>query len=195
MCFTSTVFARRIKRSACWSLTVSQALCALLHQLFSYEPRLIRHATPRYEQDGQALVRNTTQLWNILEDAVQDPQAGSIILVLDALDECLEAEFRDLAQKLRALHCRMRQQLSHGKLKSLLTCRPYESILIEFQGLVKDFPYIRIPGEDELDAISEEVNRVIIHRVQELAWEKSLREDIQKRLQERFLEVKHRTYL
>ena len=174
---------------------VAQALCALLHQLFSHEPRLIRHATSRYAQDGLALVENTASLWEILENAVQDPQAGSIILVLDALDECQETEFQYLAQRLKGLHCRMHQQPCHGKLRSLLTCRPYESITNEFQGLVEDFPHIRIPGEDELEAISEEVNRVIVHRVQELAQETRISENVKNRLQEKLLEVNHRTYL
>jgi len=177
--------------------TVGQALCALLHQLFSYEPRLLRHATSKYAQDGPALVRNSTALWEILENVVQDPLAGSVILVLDALDECLETEFEDLAERLKALHRRMRQKLScrDGKLRSLLTCRPYESIVTKFQELVDDFPYIRIPGEDELDAISVEVNRVIVYRVQELAREKRLPENVKKRLQDKLLEVDNRTYL
>jgi len=61
--------------------------------------------------------------------------------------------------------------------------------------LVEDFPYIRIPGEDELDAISEEVNCVIVHRVHEFAKETRLRADVKQHLEENLLEIKHRTYL
>ncbi|KAK4168218.1 hypothetical protein QBC43DRAFT_359993 [Cladorrhinum sp. PSN259] len=177
--------------------TVRQALCAVLHQLFCYEPRLICHAISRYGEDGRALVENTARLWEILENVVQDPLTGSVILVLDALDECLEAEFQDLASRLKALHLRMQGQLSHrsGKLRSLLTCRPYENIVDEFQELVEDFPYIHIPGEDQLDAIREEVNRVIVHRVQEFARETKIRENVKKCLQEKLLESNNRTYL
>ncbi|KAH6842236.1 hypothetical protein B0I37DRAFT_399035 [Chaetomium sp. MPI-CAGE-AT-0009] len=174
--------------------TVRQALCALLHQLFAHKPLLIRHAMAKYAQDGRALIRNTAALWNILEDAIQDAQTGPVILVLDALDECLEPEFRDLARKLKQLHRNMRQQ-SHGKIRTLLTCRPYEGIFAEFRGLFKDFPFIHIPGEDESDAIGREVNLVVAHRVEQLAREKGLRDDVKGRLKERLLEVKHRTYL
>ncbi|KAH6620872.1 ankyrin repeat protein [Chaetomium sp. MPI-SDFR-AT-0129] len=175
--------------------TLSQALCALLHQLFTHKPLLIRHAMSKHAQDGRALVRNTASLWSILEDAIQDAQTGSVILVMDALDECLEPEFRDLARKLKQLHRSTRQQQSHGKLRTLLTCRPYEGILAEFRDLVDDFPFIRIPGEDESDAISREVNLVVAHRVEQLAREKELGDDVKGRLKERLLGVKHRTYL
>jgi hypothetical protein len=49
----------------------------------------MRHALPRYKQDGDTLSRNVTALWGILEAATTDPEAGSIVFVLDALDECL----------------------------------------------------------------------------------------------------------
>jgi hypothetical protein len=52
--------------------TVSQALCALLHQLFTHKPLLIRHAISGHARDGSALVRNTAALWSILEDSIQD---------------------------------------------------------------------------------------------------------------------------
>jgi hypothetical protein len=175
--------------------TVSQALCALLHQLFTHKPLLICHAMSKHAQNGSALVRNTAALWSILEDAIQDVQTGPVILVLDALDECLGPEFRDLARKLKQLHRNMRRQQSHGKIRTLLTCRPYEDILAEFRDLVEDFPFIRIPGEDESDAIGREVNLVVAHRVEKLAREKGLRDDVKGRLKERLLEVKHRTYL
>ncbi|KAK0731925.1 hypothetical protein B0H67DRAFT_501978, partial [Lasiosphaeris hirsuta] len=175
--------------------TVSQALCALLHQLFTHQPLLIRHAMSKHAQDGPALVNNTVALWSILEDAIQDAQAGPVIVVLDALDECLEPEFRDLARKLKQLHRNIQRQQSHGKIRTLLTCRPYESIVADFRELAQDFPFIRIPGEDESDAISREVNLVVVHRVEQLAQEKMLDDDVKARLKERLLEIKHRTYL
>ncbi|GAB1315420.1 hypothetical protein MFIFM68171_05630 [Madurella fahalii] len=175
--------------------TVCQALCALLHQLFSHKPLLIRHAMSKYKKDGQALISTTASLWEILENAVMDSEAGTVIFVLDALDECLECEFRDLARMLKKLHRDMQREQCHRKMKSLLTCRPYEGIIGQFWDLSDDFPYIRIPGEDESDAISSEVNLVILHRVKQLAMEKQLPETVEDCLRKRLLEVKHRTYL
>jgi len=56
--------------------TLSQALCALLHQLFSQKSVLIRHAMPEYFKNGSGIVTLTTTLWNILKDAAK-------ILLLD----------------------------------------------------------------------------------------------------------------
>ena len=65
--------------------TIKQALCALLHQLFSHNPSLIRYAMPEYSKNGPGLVNITTSLWEILENAAQDTETGPVIFVLDAL--------------------------------------------------------------------------------------------------------------
>jgi hypothetical protein len=82
--------------------TVRQALCALLHQLFSQKPALIQHAMKQYEKDGKEVVNSTTSLWTILGDALQDSQAGPVVIVLDALDECAESEFEDLMRNIES---------------------------------------------------------------------------------------------
>lgn len=47
---------------------IPQALCALLHQLFSHQPSLIRHAIPEFSKNGRGLINTTASLWNILEE-------------------------------------------------------------------------------------------------------------------------------
>ncbi|KAH8652933.1 hypothetical protein BGZ61DRAFT_374430, partial [Ilyonectria robusta] len=173
--------------------TVRQALCALLHQLFSQKPSLIEHALPQFRKDGQGLINSTESLWEILRNAIKDPQAGPVIMVLDALDECAESEFADLMRNVRSQS--RGQQLGHGKLKYLLTCRPYEQIVSEFHGLLGAFPNIRIPGEEESEAISKEVNRVITHRVNQLSEKKRLSPQTESHLEKRLQETTHRTYL
>ncbi|TGJ83961.1 hypothetical protein E0Z10_g4814 [Xylaria hypoxylon] len=168
--------------------TVRQALCALLHQLLSLKPSLIRHAMEQFDKDGEGLINSTRSLWNVLENAAKDTQAGPVIMVLDALDECIESEFEDLMRNLES-------QSSHGKLKYLLTSRPYEQIVSKFQRLIDTFPYVRIPGEEESETISQEVNHVIKYRVEKLAKEKRLSDKVKGRLTERLLGIPHRTYL
>ncbi|CRG86887.1 Ankyrin-3 [Talaromyces islandicus] len=173
--------------------TVRQAICAVLHQLFSQKPSLIKHAMAQYRQDGQGLVDSMKSLWKVLQNAIKDPQAGPVIIVLDALDECDESEFLDL---MRNVESQFRDDLlGQGKLKYLLTSRPYEQILSGFDGLFEAFPYIRIPGEEESETISQEVNRVISHRVDKLAKKKTLAPDIKVYLETRLRETTHRTYL
>jgi ankyrin repeat protein len=173
--------------------TVRQALCALLHQLISQKPALIQHAMKQYEKDGQGLTNSTKSLWTILRNAVQDQQAGSVIIVLDALDECLESEFEDLMRNIesQSRNC----QSSHSRLRYFMTSRPYEQIVAKFRGLFNSFPRIHIPGEEESEAISQEVNHVIKYRVERLAEEMRLTNEVKNHLTDRLIRTEHRTYL
>ncbi|KAL7797816.1 hypothetical protein V8C43DRAFT_303565 [Trichoderma afarasin] len=171
--------------------TVRQALCALLHQLFTQKPCLIKYAVKEYRKDGPGLTNSTKSLWQILQDATRDPQAESVIIVLDALDECKESELPDL---IRYVESQFRSD-ECGKLKYLLTCRPYEAIMSKFYDLKGAFPEIHIPGEEESEAISHEIDHVIQHRLNQLSKTKSLSADITEYLKTRLQETPHRTYL
>ncbi|KAI5460980.1 hypothetical protein BGZ63DRAFT_455093 [Mariannaea sp. PMI_226] len=174
--------------------TIRQALCALLHQLFSQQPSLIEYAMPQFQKDGQGLINSTKSLWKILHKATKDPKAGSVIMVLDALDECVESEFADLIRNVESQFSI--NNPSHGKLKYLLTCRPYNQIISKFCSLLDNFPNIHIPGEEESAIISQEVNLVITCRVNQLSMKKRLSRQVKSHLEKRLLrETTHRTYL
>ncbi|KAJ6438030.1 hypothetical protein O9K51_09452 [Purpureocillium lavendulum] len=173
--------------------TVRQALCALLHQLFTQKQSLIKHAMKEYRRDGNGLINSTESLWRVLRNAFTDPEAGTVIIVLDALDESDEHEFAHLVTEIERQFCR--GQTGYGKLKYLLTCRPYDQIVSRFWLLLKDFPNIRIPGEEESETISQEVNLVIAHRINQLSEQKCLSTQIKSHLEKRLKEVIHRTYL
>ena len=70
---------------------IHHALCAVLHQLFSQRPSLIRHAMKAKNEDGPELIHIPEKLWEILQNASRDKEAGQVICVLDALDECDES--------------------------------------------------------------------------------------------------------
>ncbi|KAL9471563.1 hypothetical protein ACSS6W_009504 [Trichoderma asperelloides] len=167
--------------------TSRQALCALLHQLFLQKPFLIKHAISQFHINGQSLVNSTASLWKILQDSIRDPEAGSIIVVLDALDECVESELADL---LRNVENQFYSDCS-SKLKYLLTCRPYPHITSEIHAKFNSFPNIHIPGEEESEVIGQEINQVISYRVNQL----SLSSKVRSFLEEKLKETLHRTYL
>lgn len=173
--------------------TTRQAICALLHQLLSAKPFLLKYAMGPYEKEGKGLANSTNSLWNILKQAVQDALTGPVILVLDALDECAESDFEDLMWKVRNQLSGNQQECE--RLRYLFTSRPYEQIVSRFRGLLKAFPYVRIPGEDQSEEISREVNRVIKYRVGQLSVEVNLAPQLRKRLETRLLEIEHRTYI
>jgi hypothetical protein len=173
--------------------TVRQALCALLHQLYFQRSSLIQYAMEEFNKDGRGLINSTNSFWTILGKTVRDPQAGPIIIVLDALDECAESEFEGL---IRGIESQLRRDRSGpSKLIFLLTSRPYEQITAEFVGLLESFPYVRIPGEEESESISREVNLFIRYRVEQLAREKQFSEPVKSHLANKLLEIPHRTYL
>lgn len=147
--------------------TVRQALCALLHQLFSRKPTLLKHAMKQYEQDGKGLIDSTKSLWTVFESAVQDSETGPLVVVLDALDECAEPDLEDLMRNVERQSDS--NQLGFSALRYLMTSRPYEQIVQRFRSLLERFPRIHIPGEDESEIISQEVNHVIRYRVEKLA--------------------------
>ncbi|EWZ97076.1 hypothetical protein FOWG_04277 [Fusarium oxysporum f. sp. lycopersici MN25] len=169
--------------------TVRQALCALLHQLFCQNPALITHVMESYKKNGPKLIYATSRLWEIFLNAANDPSAGAVTVVLDALDECAETELQDLMRKIDR-HFSGRGS-NGSKLKFIMTCRPYYQILSGFRGLLQEFPSIHIPGEEQSEAISQEVNQVIKYRVSQL----SMNDSLKLYLEERLRATHNRTYL
>jgi hypothetical protein len=78
----------------------SNALCALLHQLFSQKPQLLIHAIDHVKNNGDDLKKNIHLLWRILIAASADPSAGEIVCISDALDECTAVQRDILLQML-----------------------------------------------------------------------------------------------
>ncbi|KAJ3564785.1 hypothetical protein NPX13_g7729 [Xylaria arbuscula] len=169
--------------------TIEQAFCALIHQLLCLRPQLTDHALRKYKQNGDKLASNTTALWRILQTAAADPNAGPIILVLDALDECLQDE-RNM--KTLAGMIRTHFEEGPGNLKILMTSRPYQNTVQHIQELEELYTSIRIHGEDESEIICKEINSVIEHRVGRM---KRFNNDFRIHLKQRLLRITHQTYL
>ncbi|KAE8332940.1 hypothetical protein BDV39DRAFT_199944 [Aspergillus sergii] len=167
-----------------------QALCALLHQLFTSKPALIKLAMKSFSDNGDNLVDMLPALWDIFSRVIKDPGMGRTVFVLDALDECKESELTDLADKIESI-----QKDPESSARFFLTSRPYGSIMWEFRELIDESPHIHIPGERESDKITQEVDIVIKHRVGLLARKKHLSATVQSHLEERLLQMDHRTYL
>ncbi|KAJ4855513.1 ankyrin repeats (3 copies) domain-containing protein [Trichoderma breve] len=117
-----------------------------------------------------------------------DPGCGKSVLAKYLIDH-------DLIRKVESQFYSGYSSSSKNNLKYLLTCRPYEQITSRFNGLLQKFPNIRIPGEEESESISQEVNRVIIHRIKQLSAKKKFSAKISKYLEKKLQETTHRTYL
>jgi len=174
------------------------ALAALLHRLFSSNlaEDLIGHAELSYKNHGDKLSSMFTELWSILMKVVADPNAGEIVCLIDALDEC-RAESRNVF--LRTLidfyeHERV-STTSTTRLKFIITSRPYSDIHEEFAQLtqVSSEGDNHCSGEDESEKISREIDLVIAARVPKQL--SRLKPEVQQQIIEHLCKIKGRTYL
>jgi hypothetical protein len=176
--------------------SVTSALSALLHQLFSQKQLLIHHAMLDYTAEGNRLPQTFHKLWNILIKATTDLKAGEVVCILDALDECEESGRYEIISALNAFYKKATSSKENlSKLKFLVTSRPYLDIERRFTKLTHDFPTIRLQGEKELEAISCEINIVIKWRVANLGRELNLDDLEQSTLENGLLSMTNRTYL
>lgn len=109
----------------------TNALCAILHQLFTHDPtgNLIGLALPSHKNYGKNLPQNFSELWRILEKWARSSGTGEIVCILDALDECEKKSRKELIDKLKDLYCQP-YHISHSssRLKFLITSRPYDDL-------------------------------------------------------------------
>ena len=178
---------------------LATALCALLHQLFTKQSQLIRHAASAWEKNGNMITREIPELWRILLTAGMDPEAKDVTCVLDALDECRPSDRKILIAMLSNFYAQTSAaeatKRSSSRFKILVTSRPYDDIEIDFLRGLENLPTIRLRGEDENDQISSEIDTVIRMRVDRLARDLLLDDQTKGKLETKLLEMEHHTYL
>jgi len=174
---------------------VVSALCCILHQLFRQKPLLLSDAVLRqFDIEGESFTNSLGELWNALINVAKDENAGEIICLLDALDECEDQERSLLAQKLCQLYGTERK----FNLKFLITSRPYGGIRYGFQPLdIPELPMVHLSGESEveIEKISQEINVLIEAKVQDIGARLRLTDDEQVLLLRQLMRVPYRTYL
>ncbi|RPA93500.1 hypothetical protein L873DRAFT_1815655 [Choiromyces venosus 120613-1] len=138
------------------------ALCAILHQLFSQRESLCRYAEDAFKCKGKRFTEEVDTLWDILVKVVAEGGCGEVICVVDALDECQERTLDPLIRHITRLPG---PQTSHIPLKFLVTSRPYHKIEMR---LGSPETTIRLKGEDEVDALTADVTRVIDEGIEQL---------------------------
>ncbi|KAJ5627149.1 hypothetical protein N7528_004576 [Penicillium herquei] len=178
----------------------TSALASLLRQLIKARPSVVTDlALQTSEQDGDHLKESFQELWNMLISFASRPEAGEVIFVIDALDECCDNELNLLIKSLTTLYLKPK----HGcTFKFLATSRPYEDIRCGFRELEENFPKIRLSGESdaEVKQISQEINLVVEHMIKGIARDKGLDDDDLQFLSEQLKttqnqKIQERTYL
>ena len=164
------------------------ALCALLHQLCDSKPALLHRLAEAYQRNGSTLMLSFSWLWALFMELTEDKQAGEVLCVLDALDECRLEERQILIDHLNEFY--LSKEQSKRKLRFLITSRPYLDIEERFDKII-----LRLAAEEESEIISQEIDLVIRASVARIAIRKQLDQNTQTLLENRLLETQNRTYL
>ncbi|KAN0084852.1 hypothetical protein V8E54_001319 [Elaphomyces granulatus] len=168
----------------------TDALGAILHQLFTnnLNPHLINYGLDGHKKCGTTLKENLSELWDILERCADDPEAGKIICVLDALDECLESSRLQLLDKISQFYSQ--RSRPSQRLKFLITSRLYSDLEARFR---KFSETVHLDGDDKLDIIGREIDLVIDEEISDIA--PSLNAEARSQLSNRLKSMENRTYL
>ncbi|KAA8903036.1 hypothetical protein FN846DRAFT_797863 [Sphaerosporella brunnea] len=170
--------------------SATSALCAILHQLFSARPSLIKHGLSEFQANGIKFIKEFDLLWNILIKASLDPNCGKVLCIIDALDECEYISQSALLHSLmkwesmasNSSECRM-------ALKILITSRP--SPQIERHLFTR--PTIRLKAE--VHNINADIAVVAKARLQRIAQRQSISGTTLLNLERRIIQKARATFL
>ncbi|KAL7905136.1 hypothetical protein GGI35DRAFT_471997 [Trichoderma velutinum] len=149
------------------------ALSCILHQLFIQREHLLSAEIVKRFMSYKALRASSYhelwELWDILTMIAQKENAGEIICILDAFDECIIHERQELAKILREFYGSNGDTKQMTNLKFLITSRPYDTIrrdlIRPFE--IQDCPVIHLKGEGdaEVEKIVGEISLYIRDKV------------------------------
>jgi ankyrin repeat protein len=173
--------------------TLRQALCALIYQLLFQDRNLIAHAMDYFTdgEEGKKSITSVNVMLEILEQIIRDKNRKTITLVVDALDECVQTNNGDDVQRwIRFVLWSFADSSPAHHLKMIMTSRPYDSITSKFGnfGLNQN---IRISGEELMDGLRKEIDKVISLEVRQLG----LAKDLEAYLETKLHNFGNRTYL
>ena len=174
----------------------SDAISAILHQLFDKKSgsSLLTHALLSHTSYGEKLQHMFSELWDVLIKSAKDPDAGEIVCVLDALDECEEIARIHLVEKLvDFVSTADRSENSSLTLKFLITSRPYEDLDLGFLPISSSDRFARFDGDEQLERIGQEIHLVIDAKVPYIAGAFSAED--RTKISDRLKRLDNRTYL
>lgn len=176
--------------------TATSAICCILHQLFTRRRDLFsEEIAQRLDAHRAHLASSFDEVWDALISTSQQENAGEIVCVLDAFDECVDDERRKLSANLRSFYDPGNEVKKKTTLKFLVTSRPYDKIRRGFEPLnMPGLPVIHLKGEseEELTKIAREINIYIKSEISEMDHLSPREKDL---LQQKLQGIQNRTYL
>ncbi|KAH7124655.1 putative ankyrin repeat-containing protein, partial [Dactylonectria macrodidyma] len=179
--------------------SATSALSCILHQLFTQRADLFSDKiVKRLEAYKAHLTSSLNELWEVLVMASQYKNAGELVCILDAFDECEDQERLKLAQALREFYDPENDTKNNVNLKFLITSRPYNKIGQGFQPLnIPGLPVIYLKGEvdAEISKVAREIDIYIEDRVSRIRASLYIKPDEEQLLLQRLRRIPNRTYL
>jgi hypothetical protein len=166
------------------------ALRALLHQIFTDDQALLRHAFDAFEFKGLDMFDEFESLWDILSNITRDPEAINLVIILDGLDECESVSQGKLLENINKLYGH-KDLNTKPFLRMILLSRP-ETIIQNL--FCQNAAIVRLRGEDEPENISKDVELVVRSHIKDLVG-KGLPLDTLLVLQKALIDRADRTFL
>lgn len=179
---------------------ITSGLSCILRQIFIQKPSLLsENILKRINSGGEMFTTSFSELWQTLLQVAEDKDAGEIVCLLDAIDECEDQTGQGRSKILEAL-CTLygAETKRSSNLKFLLTSRPYVEIYRGLQPLqIPGLPVIHLSGEseDEMKKISLEINTYISARVKDIGERLHFSKKKCDLLLQKLMHVPNRTYL
>ena len=171
----------------------ADALSAILHQLLQ-NPKLTSYGFASQKIHGEHLCKRFIDLWEILVKCAQDSEAGEIVCVIDALDECeKESRAQLIREVIHYFSPEGTNRRASSNLKLLVTSRPYKDIEDRIERLSETSSYIHFDVDDKSNELGRDINLVIDSQVKTFAWNFSSEE--QQRIADELKSKENRTYL
>ncbi|PNP85278.1 hypothetical protein FNYG_01507 [Fusarium nygamai] len=166
--------------------SATAVLRGLIWQLCRLRPKLLHHGLKRtvsVDEGRIVLAINSVEtLWQIFTTMIHDPNAGTFTCVVDGLDECDESSIKTLTERFSELLSSENQ--GRRNFRVLLTSRqPFQQA-----NLPTEFSVICLDS-DAHKHIVQDVQRLINHRVSNVAleygWSQDFQEEMNKSLTKR----------
>ncbi|OBT63788.1 hypothetical protein VE03_06953 [Pseudogymnoascus sp. 23342-1-I1] len=150
---------------------------SLLHQILEQRHDLIQHATARFSQIAPN-PWSLNLLWETLSDITLDPMAGTIVVIIDAIDEC-EIDSRDRVIAMIWELLARKPKSANSYIKFLISSRPIVDLMEEVQ------QYSTSISLDNEDSIKDtDIPLAVRYQLNELAtniqWPAETREPLEK---------------
>ncbi|KAJ1329819.1 dynein assembly factor with WDR repeat domains 1 [Microdochium nivale] len=152
--------------------TATAALRSLIYMLLEEDTSLVSYMEKQHEKGGRNLFEDTNSwqaLYEIFENILQDPKLHQVVLVVDALDECLQGlpGFLDLVARTSET----------TTAKWLVSSRNWPQI----EEILREVGH-KLSLEVNETSVTEAVNTYIKHKVSELARRKVYHDEIAKQV-------------